>query len=121
MVAWATKALDDVRREIWQAAKKAGAPALTAGIKGCRHALLNNPDHLTNNQQAGLARLAQVNKTLYRAYLLNEQFRLLSQPRAKAAVRASTTGAPRPDDVASPPSSTSTPGSSNTRTPSPPP
>jgi len=61
MVAWATRALDDVRREIWRAAKKAGAPALTAGINGCRHALLNNPDHLTNNQQAGLARLAQVN------------------------------------------------------------
>ena len=37
------------------------APALTAGINGCRYALLNNPDHLTDNQQAGLARLAQVN------------------------------------------------------------
>jgi hypothetical protein len=40
------------------------APALTARINGCRHALLNNPGHLGDNQQAGLCRVAQVNKTL---------------------------------------------------------
>jgi len=88
MVSWATKALDDVRREIWREAKKMGAPTLIARIKGCRYALLKNPEHLTDKQQTGLARVAQVNKTLYRAYLLKEQFRLVFQLRGKAAIRA---------------------------------
>ena len=88
MVAWATRALDDVRREIWRAARKMGAPAVTTRIKGCRYALLKNPEHLTDKQQAGLARVAQVNKTLYRAYLLKEQFRLVFQLRGKAAIGA---------------------------------
>jgi transposase len=65
-----------------------GAPTLIARIKGCRYALLKNPEHLNDKQQAGLARVAQVNKTLYRAYLLKEQFRLVFQLRGKAAVRA---------------------------------
>ena len=88
MVGWATKALDDVRREIWREAKKMGAPALIARIKGCRYALLKNPENLTDKQQAGLARVAQVNKTLYRAYLLKEQFRLVFQLRGMPAIRA---------------------------------
>jgi transposase len=88
MVSWATRALDDVRREIWRVAKTMGAPTLIARIKGCRYALLKNPEHLTDKQQAGLARVAQVNKTLYRAYLLKEQFRLVFQQRGKVGVRA---------------------------------
>jgi transposase len=88
MVSWATRALDDVRREIWRTAKRMGAPTLIARIKGCRYALLKNPAHLTDKQQAGPARIAQVNRTLYRAYLLKEQFRLVFQLRGKAAIRA---------------------------------
>jgi len=88
MVAWATKALDEVRKEIWRIARTMGAPTLIARIKGCRYALLKNPDNLTDRQQAGLARVAQVNKTLYRAYLLKEQFRLVFQLRGKEAIRA---------------------------------
>jgi len=65
-----------------------GAPALTARIKGCRYAFLKNPEHLTDEQQAGLARVARVNKTLYRAYLLKEQFRPALQLRGKPAIRA---------------------------------
>ena len=49
---------------------------------------MKNPEHLTDHQQAGLARVAQVNKTLYRAYLLKEQFRLVFQLGGKAAIRA---------------------------------
>ena len=87
-VSWATRALDDVRKEIWRTARKMDAPTLIARIKGCRYALLKNPENLTDRQQAGLARVAQVNKTLYRAYLLKEQFRLVFQLRGKAAIRA---------------------------------
>ena len=88
MVAWATKALDEVRKEIWRIARTMGAPTLVARIKGCRYALLKNPENLTGRQQAGLARVAQVNKTLYRAYLLKEQFRLVFQLRGTEAIRA---------------------------------
>ena len=75
-------------KEIWRIARTMDAPMLIARIKGCRYALLKNPENLTDRQQAGLARVAQVNKTLYRAYLLKEQFRLVFQLRGKAAIRA---------------------------------
>jgi transposase len=87
MVSWATRALDDGRREIWRTAKRMGAPTLITRIKGCRYVLLKNPDHLTAKQQAGLARVAHFNRTLHRAYLPNEQFRLVFQLRDKAAIR----------------------------------
>jgi transposase len=88
MVAWATKALDEVRRDHWRQAKKTGAPSLITRIKGCRYSLLKNPENLTDTQRASLARVAQVNKTLYRAYLLKEQFRLVFQLRGEAAIQA---------------------------------
>jgi transposase len=86
IVQWATQALDEVRRQLWREAKVLGAPSLIARIKGCRYALLKNPEHLTARQRSGLARVAQVNKTLYRAYLLKEQLRLTFQLRGAEAV-----------------------------------
>ncbi len=88
MVAWATKALDEERRALWRNAKKTGAPNLIARIKGCRYALLKNPENLTDTQQASLSRVAKINTKLYRAYLLKEQFRLIFQLRGKAAITA---------------------------------
>jgi transposase len=88
MVAWATSAVDEVRRQVWRDAKRMGAPSLIARIKGCRYALLKNPENLTERQQAGLARVAVVNKSLYRAYLLKEQFRLVFRLRGNAAIAA---------------------------------
>ena len=88
MVAWATRALDEVRKGIWRNARKIGAPSLIAHLKGCRYALLKNPDHLSERQQTSLARVASLNKALYRAYLLKEQFRLVFQLRGHEAIRA---------------------------------
>ena len=88
MVAWATGALDEVRRNHWHAARKLGAPGMIRRIKGCRYALLKNPDHLAGHQQVTLAKVATVNKTPYRAYLLKEQFRLVFQLRGPEAIRA---------------------------------
>jgi len=95
MVAWAAKALDGVRKEIWPIALSIGAPTLVARIKGCRYALLTNPDNLADRQQAGLARAAQVNKTLYRAHLLKELFRMVFQLRSNEAIRALDTWSSR--------------------------
>jgi transposase len=75
VVAWATKALDEVRNQVWRQARRAGQKALADGIKGARYALWKNPEDLTERQQAKLADIAKTNQPLYRAYLLKEQFR----------------------------------------------
>ena len=88
MVAWATGALDEVRRQVWRTARTVGVTATTKRLKGCRYALLKNPGNLTAQQRSSLARVQQVNKTLYRAYLLKEQFRLIWQLRGTEALTA---------------------------------
>jgi transposase len=75
VVKWATDALDEVRREVWNAARRAGQTAEAKALKGARFALWKNPEHLTARQQATLAEIAQTNEPLYRAYLLKEQLR----------------------------------------------
>ena len=75
VVAWATKALDEVRNQVWRDARRAGQKALADGVKGARFALWKNPEDLTARQQAKLADIARTNQPLYRAYLLKEQFR----------------------------------------------
>jgi transposase len=75
VVAWAGKALDDVRRRIWNALRRAGDKAAAKLVKDARYAVWNNPDNLTDGQQVRLADIAKVNKPLYRAYLLKEHLR----------------------------------------------
>lgn len=75
IVAWATDALDEVRRDIQREARKAGMTGESKEIKGARYALWKNPDNLTANQQAKLSQVAKTNGALYRAYLLKEQLR----------------------------------------------
>ena len=75
IVAWATKALDEVRREVWNAARKEGQKTVARDLKNARYALWKNPEDLTARQGAKLALIAKTNVRLYRAYLLKEQFR----------------------------------------------
>ncbi len=75
IVAWATKALDEVRREVWNAARRDGQKAVARDLKGARYALWKNPEDLTVRQAAKLADIARTNQRLYRAYLLKEQLR----------------------------------------------
>lgn len=75
VVAWATKALDEVRNKVWREARRDGQKALADTVKGARYALWKNPEDLTKRQQAKLADIAKTNEPLYRAYLLKEQFR----------------------------------------------
>jgi transposase len=79
VVAWATKALDEVRRDVWNAARKGGMKALATELKGARYALWKNPEDLTEAQAAKLAWVAKANAPLYRAYLLKEQLRIVFQ------------------------------------------
>lgn len=75
IVAWAGDALDQVRRDTWNAARKAGMSVHARDLKGARYALWKNPENLTDRQQAKLAWVAKVNHQLFRAYLLKEQLR----------------------------------------------
>src|ERR687897_2003645 len=77
VVTWATDALDQVRREVWNAARKHGQTALARELKGAREALWQHPGDLTARQRAKLAWIAQVNDRLDRAYLLQEELRLV--------------------------------------------
>lgn len=87
VVAWATEALDAVRREVWNAARRRGEMTLAQDLKGARFALWKNPEDLTERQHTRLAWIAETNEPLYRAYLLKEQLRLVFAIRGAAGIR----------------------------------
>ena len=74
---WASDALDEVRREVWNQARRGGMTAHAKELKGCRYALWRNPEDLTPRQERKLAWIAKVNGPLYRAYLLTQQLRVI--------------------------------------------
>jgi transposase len=79
VVAWATKALDAVRRDLWNQLRRTGRSEQAGTLKGSRWALVKNPTDLTGDQRSTLAGIAVTNKALYRAYLLKEQLRAVFQ------------------------------------------
>jgi transposase len=83
----ATDALDEVRREVWNEARKAGQIAAAKDLKGARYALWKNPENLTDRQAAKLSSIQKTNARLYRAYLLKEQLRQIYRLPADAAVK----------------------------------
>jgi transposase len=86
VVALASTALDEVRREVWQQARRAGDKTGARWLKGARWALWKRPERLTDRQQAKLATIEHVNRRLYRAYLLKEQLRLVFHTSPEEAV-----------------------------------
>ncbi len=71
----ATDALDEVRRDVWNQARRQGQDQLARRLKGARYALWKNPENLTGRQTVKLAEIQATNKRLFRAYLLKEQLR----------------------------------------------
>lgn len=88
VVAWATEALDEVRRDVWNHAR-AGQPASgrvrktgratgdARDLKNSRYALWKNPEDLTANQAAQLDWIARTHPYLHRAWLLKEGLRVI--------------------------------------------
>lgn len=119
VVAWATDALDFVRRQAWNNAAgrrstttvqmrrgKNGALGEARALKHSRYALWKNPEDLTDRQSAKLAWIATTHPQLYRAYLLKEGLcGMCSKSKAKPANRRWTAGSPGHNAAASPPSS----------------
>jgi transposase len=88
VVAWATEALDQVRRAMVNRLREGGHHDEAAALKGSRWALLKNPPNLTGNQRSTLAGIAKANGGLYRAYLLKEQLREIFACRDPQKARA---------------------------------
>ena len=104
IVRWATDALDAVRREAWNTARRApggttgrgrshGRPQRVAAghaksLKRARWALWKNPENLTTRQAAKLDWIAKNDPRLHRAYLLKEGLRLVFQLPADEAPTA---------------------------------
>jgi transposase len=79
VVQWATDALDQIRREVWNAARRGGHKQHARDLKGARWALWKGGERLTERQLAKLDWIEKTNQPLYRAYLLKEHLRLLFQ------------------------------------------
>jgi transposase len=87
VVMLATDALDEIRREVWNEARRAGQTQLARDLKGARFALWKNPEHLSARQHTKLADVQDTNQRLYRAYLLKEQLRQIYRLPAAASTR----------------------------------
>ena len=95
VVAWATDALDEVRREAWNTARgavnrrrAARATGDAKKLKHARYALWKNPEDLTERQAEKLAWIAKTDPRLYRAYLLKEGLRHVFKVKGEAGKEA---------------------------------
>jgi len=83
VVTWATAALDERRRSVWNAARgelrgysrNRSATGVTKALKDARWALWKNPERLTDRQREQLAWIAKTNPALHRAWALKEGLR----------------------------------------------
>jgi transposase len=79
VVAWATGALDRLRRQIWNETTGRLHGERGRGqarrLKGSRYALWKNPEDLTPRQQAQLQWIARTDPRLWRGYQLKEALR----------------------------------------------
>lgn len=70
-----TDALDALRRQVWQAARKLPDQRIAKTFKGARWALLKNPGDLTDTQAETLKEMKRSGGVLWRAYQLKEALR----------------------------------------------
>lgn len=75
VVALATKALDEVRREHWNELRAAGEAGAAKAFKDARWSLLKNPEHLTDRQAQTLAVLQSAGGKVPRAWAHKETVR----------------------------------------------
>jgi transposase len=75
VVKLAIDALDAVRRQVWQSARKLRDQSIAKKFKGARWALLKNPLDLTEDQSGTLREIKRSGGALWRAYQLKESLR----------------------------------------------
>jgi transposase len=85
LIGWATKALDDVRRDEWNRLRRNGGAATAKEFKGLRWMLLRNWENLSSKQKAVIRDLERANKRAFRAWQLKEELRdIFTMPFLKA-------------------------------------
>ncbi|MCE7884124.1 MAG: hypothetical protein DYH08_09740 [Actinobacteria bacterium ATB1] len=70
-------ALDEVRRDLWQQLRRLPDDQWARDFKGCRWALLKNPEDLTDRQADQLAKIKRDRGRIWHAYEMKEQFRAI--------------------------------------------
>ena len=75
VIGWATKALDEVRREEWNKLRRAGATKAAKAFKGLRFLLRRNWENLTAAQKGTIRDLEKANSRAFRAWQLKEELR----------------------------------------------
>lgn len=87
IVAWASRALDEVRKQTWREMRRAGDRDTSLALQRSRFALWTTPEKLTDAQQLKLAELEKINRPIYRAYLLKEQLREVFRLKGRRGIR----------------------------------
>jgi transposase len=80
VVALATKALDEVRREHWNELRATGDPDTAKQFKNSRWSLLKNPQDLSDQQAATLAAIKAGGGNTARAWAIKEMVRAIFAP-----------------------------------------
>jgi transposase len=80
VVALATKALDEVRRDYWNELRALGDQRAARRFKDARWALLKNPENLTEAQAATYRKLKRAGGAVWLAYTLKEALRAIFTP-----------------------------------------
>lgn len=75
VISWATKALDEVRRQEWNKLRQAGAAKAAKAFKGLRFLLRRNWENLTGAQRGVIRDLEKANSRTFRAWQLKEELR----------------------------------------------
>jgi len=85
VVKWANDALDEVRRDEWNALRRCGGAQAAKAVKGLRFLLLRNWENLTGKQKSVIRGLEKANRRCFRAWQLKEELRdIFTLPLAKA-------------------------------------
>ena len=88
VIGWATKALDEVRREEWNKLRRAGRAKSAKEFKGLRFLLRRNWEHLAMGQREVIWALEGANRRTFRAFQLKEELRDIFALRLIQAKRA---------------------------------
>ena len=109
IVSWMTGALDQVRRRLWNQARRAGNEEVTKRMRGVKHAVLKKPDDPTDRQNDALGAIRNTDPKgrLYRAWQPRNSCAPCSDTPSTRRAANSTTGCSGPRAAAYPRSSNS--------------
>jgi len=91
VVQWATEALDELRRNLWNELRRSDDPErrrLAKSLKNSRFVLWKGRDRHNRRDRAKLTMIRKLNRPLWRGYLLKEQLREIVTAKGPEAIVA---------------------------------